>query len=132
MARFVLLYHECPAGYVRSSHWDLMLESGGVLRTWALTELPRAWQAVWERTSARFPSCPALAQGDAVSAEALADHRIEYLHEEGALSGVRGEVRRVEKGTYGGSECVGRWRVTLNGELWRGGALLADGRLVLR
>lgn len=80
MPRFVLLRHECPPGYVRPSHWDLMLESGGALRTWALLELP--------------------ARGRAVEAEALGDHRLAYLEIEGELSGGRGTVNRDDAGTY--------------------------------
>jgi len=74
--RFVVLEHDGPRGL----HWDLMLESGATLRTWALRELPQA--------------------GRPIVAEALGDHRIEYLEYEGSISGGRGEVRRWDQGTY--------------------------------
>lgn len=61
-------------------HWDLMLESEGVLWTWALPELPRA--------------------NISVHCERLADHRIAYLDYEGPISGDRGEVRRVMSGEF--------------------------------
>lgn len=80
MPRFVVLRHECPAGYVRPSHWDFMLEAEGVLRTWALPDAPGA--------------------GEAMTAEALDDHRLEYLDYEGPLSGDRGAVTRWDQGTY--------------------------------
>jgi hypothetical protein len=100
MPRFVLLYHDCPPGYVRPSHWDLMLEAGDVLETWALAQLPRDWQAAHERTAATHPHCPPLAAGNAVPAERLPDHRIAYLDYEGPVSGDRGNVVRVAVGAY--------------------------------
>ena len=79
MPRYVILRHETPPGYVRPTHWDLMLESGGVLRTWALAEEPRA--------------------GATIEAESLPDHRTAYLDFEGAVSG-RGSVSRFDGGHY--------------------------------
>ncbi len=80
MARYVILFHECPSHLQRPSHWDLMLEVGGVLRTWAL---------------AQIPDSPAK-----VHAEALPDHRLEYLDYEGPLSGNRGNVTQWDRGTF--------------------------------
>ena len=45
MARFVLLYHDCPNDHPRPSHYDLMLEANGALRTWAIAALPCSWGA---------------------------------------------------------------------------------------
>ena len=59
-----------------------MLESDGVLRTWALAEMPRI--------VARRP----------IDAEGLADHRLAYLDYEGPVSGERGSVGRVDAGTF--------------------------------
>lgn len=121
MPRYVLLYHECPPEYERPSHWDFMLEADGKLRTWALLRLPRGWEEVRTRTAMQFPSCPALADEGSVSVEKLADHRIDYLHEEGPLSGNSGEVRRIDAGTYettaGDSKS---WTVVLTGCLLQG------------
>ena len=100
MPRFVLLYHDCPPGYERRSHWDLMLESGDTLRTWALERLPRAWQLAHEETRVRQSHCPPMADGNEVNAEALANHRRAYLEYEGEVSRNRGEVIRVAAGTY--------------------------------
>src|SRR5436190_3749443 len=100
MPRFVLLYHDCPPTYERTSHWDLMLESGDVLRTWALERLPRDWRAVRSITSAVHPNCPLLAGENIVAALQLRDHRRDYLELEGPLTGDRGTVMRVAVGTY--------------------------------
>jgi hypothetical protein len=100
MPRFVLLYHRCPTNYVRSSHWDLMLEQGDMLRTWALARLPKAWQAAHSWTQLSTTDCPPLAVENDVEAVELADHRREYLDYEGELSGDRGSVTRVAEGTY--------------------------------
>lgn len=81
---FVMLYHEVPPGRERGSHWDLMLDTGSVLRTWALDEFP--------------------AIGQPVSARPLPDHRRWYLTYEGPLTpderGDRGRVTRVAAGTF--------------------------------
>lgn len=78
--RFVVLRHEFGPGEQGSDHWDLMFEQGDVLATWRFEE---AWP----------PS--------AVSrAEKIQAHRLEYLDYEGPLSGRRGSVRRVDRGTY--------------------------------
>lgn len=75
MGRFVILEHRW-----NGVHWDLMLERDGVLRTWAVAE--------------------AIVAGRNLPARALADHRLHYLDYEGAISGGRGSVRRVDSGTY--------------------------------
>jgi hypothetical protein len=114
MPRFVLLYHDCPPNYERASHWDFMLESGDVLRTWALERLPRNWQAAHSRTSVVYSNCPLLAEDNLVTAMPLGDHRRDYLEIEGPLSGDRGTVIRVATGTYRSEqEAPGEWRVAL-------------------
>jgi hypothetical protein len=77
MPRFVILEHDHP--YL---HWDLMLQSGNVLRTWRLDAPPRP--------------------GQVVSATALGDHRLEYLDYEGPVSNNRGIVKRWDRGEYKG------------------------------
>ncbi len=78
MPRFVILAHDWPA-----PHFDLMLEAGGVLKSWRLLAVP--------------------VPGMAVPAEATDDHRLEYLDYEGPVSGGRGVVRRVDGGTFAGA-----------------------------
>src|SRR5207302_2061900 len=80
MPRFVILLHETPAGYSRGTHYDLMLERGEALQTWALERLP--------------------AEGETVSAERLPDHRASYLDYEGEVAGGRGRVTRIDGGEY--------------------------------
>lgn len=91
MPRFVLLEHRW-----NGVHWDLMLESGETLRTWAIDA----------------PIVP----GVDLPARMLADHRLTYLNYEGTISGGRGQVRRIDRGSYAPSvwddDCV---RVILDG-----------------
>jgi len=108
--RFVLLHHQMPAHQPRPAHWDLMLESGEVLWTWALAEVPT-------------PDRP-------TTAERLADHRTDYLEYEGPVSGGRGSVRRHDCGTYRLVQCrAGEITVELDGRLLRGTLqMVADAR----
>jgi len=76
MPRFVILVHEAPWG----RHWDLMLEKGPALATWAIPRPPDA--------------------AGTLLAEALPDHRLAYLDYEGPVSGGRGHVTRWDQGTY--------------------------------
>jgi hypothetical protein len=73
--RFVVLEHVW-----NGVHWDLMLDTGQALRTWAIDE-------------------PIVA-GRKLPARMLGDHRRDYLDYEGEISGNRGRVRRVDHGTY--------------------------------
>lgn len=73
--RFVILEHDHP-----HRHWDFMLESSSVLRTWRLAHPPE--------TAAAIP------------ADALGDHRMAYLDYEGPVSGGRGTVARWDSGTF--------------------------------
>lgn len=80
MPRYVILLHELPPDDERSTHWDLMLEHQGHLRTWALTGEP--------------------SQTLHCDAQQLADHRLAYLDYEGPVSGDRGHVTQWDKGVY--------------------------------
>jgi hypothetical protein len=103
MPRYVVLEHDHP-----HRHWDLMLEAGEVLRTWRLSEPPRA--------------------GAAVPAEPSFDHRPLYLDYEGPISGGRGCVVRWDAGTFTAEgETAGRLVVRLDGERLRGTGVLARG-----
>lgn len=75
MPRFVILTHDWPF-----PHFDLMLESGGALRTW------------------RLPGPPI--EGQNVVAEPLGNHRLAYLDYEGPVRGGRGRVERWASGTF--------------------------------
>ena len=80
MPRFVLLRHECPPGFAKPSHWDLLLEEGASLLAWSIETLPLA--------------------GEAVAAVKLPDHRLAYLDYEGPVSGGRGHVNRTDTGEF--------------------------------
>jgi DNA polymerase Ligase (LigD) len=75
MPRFVLLEHVW-----NGVHWDFMLETGEVLRTWAIDS--------------------PVVQDQDLPARLLLDHRRAYLDYEGEVSGRRGCVKRVDEGIY--------------------------------
>lgn len=98
MPTFVVLEH-IWAGV----HYDVMLEDValGSLRTWAV-EVP-------------------LTPGVDLPARELAAHRLVYLDYEGPISGDRGSVRRLDRGTF----IPQIWRedlveVILSGDVYRG------------
>ena len=76
MPRFAIVRHDDPRGL----HWDLLLETGAVLRTWALPQTPEP--------------------GVEMAARALPDHRLLYLDYEGPISGGRGAVSVWDRGVY--------------------------------
>ena len=80
MARYVILRHDPPEQSSDAVHWDFMIETGPVLRTWALEAEPSV--------------------GRSISAAALPGHRLAYLDYEGPISGNRGNVTRCDKGDY--------------------------------
>ena len=101
-ARFVLLRHDCPPEHPKPSHWDFMLESRGVLLTWQLNQLPADWS--------QSLGLPQSAESNSVAAIRLADHRLAYLEYEGAVSGNRGSVTRLDGGDFSwlqqGEDCL--------------------------
>ncbi|HEY2893290.1 MAG TPA: DNA polymerase ligase N-terminal domain-containing protein [Pirellulales bacterium] len=106
MPRYVVLHHEMPTG-PRQSHWDLMLEFGTALRTWELKD---------ELSASQRP----------LQAEALPDHRLEYLTYEGPVSGGRGAVTRWDAGSYEVElDAPAELRVSLAGQR-------LEGKLVLK
>ena len=98
--RFVIQLHSTKEG----DHYDLMIEAGDTLATWRLQSLP------WS-----------LGPGESVLAEALPDHRRDYLTYEGPIIRGRGTVRIVDSGTLAelpGAE--GQRRFELRGRCSRG------------
>ena len=80
MPRYVVLYHRMPRGHQRDSHWDVMLEDGDHLLTWALDDSP--------------------VETRETNALQLANHRLEYLSKVGPIAGGRGTVERVAAGEF--------------------------------
>jgi DNA polymerase Ligase (LigD) len=111
--RFVLLKHEIPESAINRlgpSHWDLMLENHGKLLTWRLFFFPKGEiTATWQE----------------LKPQQLADHRIEYLHYEGPISGDRGAVYRVDAGEFRlpirspGGRCSRYFRLILAGKTFQ-------------
>jgi hypothetical protein len=111
MPRYVILRHEFPTGQKfpvgqeRSLHWDLMLESDGVLRTWSLADEPLSRPTI--------------------RAEQLADHRVAYLDYQGLVSGDRGSVTRWDAGAYHiDRESADHLQIMLAGQRLSGGVTL--------
>lgn len=92
MPRFVILEHDHPF-----PHLDFMIECGDTLRTWRLLAPP--------------------APGETITAEAIGDHRKDYLDYEGPVSGGRGRVKRWDAGHFSvESESAGEMRLKLSGD----------------
>ncbi len=98
-ARYVILHHRLADG----EHWDLMLEHGDILLTWQLLLEPKG--------PASLP----------IPARRIGDHRKAYLEYEGPVSGGRGTVRRIDRGTVEIVEIApDRCRFRLQGGLFKG------------
>ena len=99
LRRYVILEHDW-----NGLHFDLMIQWKGKLKTWRLAEpLQNGTQDIM----------------------ALPDHRLEYLTYEGAVSGNRGTVKRVEAGVITlleNSESL--WKIQLEGTLSGGMTLM--------
>jgi hypothetical protein len=100
MQPFVLLYHTLSD----NPHWDLCLDMGDTLATWRLEADPC-------RENLATP----------VPARRIADHRRAYLDYEGPVSGDRGHVRRVDRGTWRPiRRTPTSWQIHLEGEHVKG------------
>lgn len=111
MPRYVILRHELPPDAQRPSHWDLMLECGPALRTWAINLEPGCVES---------------------DAQALGPHRLDYLGYEGPVGGNRGSVSRWDQGDYEvRHEDDRRLVIILSGQRLRGEMTLSqlDGQL---
>jgi hypothetical protein len=105
---FVLLHHRLSD----KEHWDLCLDLGAVLATWQILSDPTRS----DKTTRYWP------------ARRVADHRRAYLDYEGPISGGRGEVTRVDRGTWRPIEQGPiTWLVQLEGAVLRGTYRLPTG-----
>ena len=99
--RFVVLLHEDSRGM----HWDLMLENGPVLKTWALECQPDS--------------------AGTIRATLLADHRLAYLEYEGEISDARGTVTRWDQGVvHIEQQTATQWIFAVEGKKLQGRATL--------
>lgn len=99
--RFVVLRHEPGEAGPRELHWDLMLEFGDSLRTWAMHREPQI--------------------GEEIAADELPRHRADYLEYEGPVSQGRGTVRQFDLGTFEVlQDATEQLSVRLNGEALQG------------
>jgi hypothetical protein len=83
MPRYVILYHQQSSAEADLTHWDLMLETAGALRTWQIHQYPVPNQQL--------------------AATPLPDHRLDYLQYEGPVTGNRGQVSQWDGGNYEGT-----------------------------
>lgn len=74
-----MLYHTLPGG----QHWDLGIEAGETLATWQVFGDPTALTEA----------------GEPIAAKRIGDHRRAYLDYEGPVSGNRGQVKRIDRGS---------------------------------
>ena len=81
--RFVLLRHNTTANRF---HWDFLFEESAACKTFSVTQ-----ESAEEAQITNDLECVA---------ERLADHRLAYLDYEGPVSGNRGFVERLDRGTY--------------------------------
>ena len=77
--RFVIQRHTRDG---ERPHWDLMLESGGILETYRLTDPPEKWGK------------------KAIEAVKIFDHPLKFLSYEGSVNKGKGRVEIADCGTY--------------------------------
>jgi hypothetical protein len=95
---FVVLRHVLADG----EHWDLLLDRGDALATWQLLDDPADLAPRGPLRSLR--------------ARPIGDHRRAYLTYEGPVSGGRGHVTRVDRGTHAVLEQhADAWALRLSG-----------------
>ena len=90
------------------THYDLMLELGQAMATW------------------QFARSPLEMGAEPLPALRLPDHRLHYLTYQGPVSKGRGQVRRIEEGSYAlVSREEGRWLIDVQGRVLSGRIELA-------
>ncbi|MDR1477927.1 MAG: hypothetical protein LBJ00_03200 [Planctomycetaceae bacterium] len=119
MNRFVVLLHRSDGGVFCEEHWDIMLEvyvdGCGQLDTWSippqicLLEIKNA-----NLNKLNSFSCPA---------KKLPYHRLAYLDYEGEISNNRGNVQKIDNGTY---QKISNNKFKLSGNLLDGELTITD------
>jgi bifunctional non-homologous end joining protein LigD len=77
--RFVVQKHQKES---EPTHWDLMLERGGILETYRLGVPPEKWEK------------------EAIEAVKIFDHPLKFLSYEGSVNEGKGRVEIADCGTY--------------------------------
>jgi hypothetical protein len=77
--RFVVQKHQKES---EPAHWDLMLESGGILETYRIAEPPEKWGK------------------EAIEAVKIFDHQLKFLSYEGPVNKGKGRVDIADNGEY--------------------------------
>jgi hypothetical protein len=77
--KFVVQKHQKES---EPTHWDLMLESGGILETYRLPLPPEKWGK------------------EVIEAVKIFDHSLKFLSYEGPVNKDKGRVDMADKGTY--------------------------------
>ncbi len=94
MAGFVIQQHSCE----QLVHWDLMLETEGLLATWRVPIEPSGWGI------------------EPIVCRHIFNHRLIYLTYQGELTDNRGHVRIEDAGTFQTEEHLENyWRSMLKG-----------------
>ena len=106
MPSYCVLRHELPPDDPRDAHFDLMLEEEDVLLTWELSQ---------------WPPVKTVDDNEPQFIHRLPDHRLDYLDYEGPVSKGRGNVSRVDSGTFEWLVKTGKqWSLLFNGKLCHG------------
>ncbi len=104
MPQFVIQHHQRQG---QPEHWDLMFESGQVLKTFQLD---------------RPPAHAGLLPAQAVP---IFDHELRFLTYEGPVNQGQGQVTLADQGTYQSlQQTEGLWEFTLDGTILQGRFIL--------
>jgi bifunctional non-homologous end joining protein LigD len=107
MKRYVILRHDRQG---ETTHWDLMLEEGEILRTYRIGLPPEEM--------AEKP----------VEAERIFDHSLKFLDYEGSVNKGKGTVEVADKGTYEViSENESQLKIRFSGEILKKEIIFATG-----
>jgi bifunctional non-homologous end joining protein LigD len=97
--KFVVQKHQKQS---EPTHWDLMLESGGILETYRLALPPEKWEK------------------EAIEAVKIFDHPLKFLTYQGRVNKGKGQVEIADCGTYRLIKDETQQRILFTGNLLKG------------